>query len=126
MQAAVPSGPHCAFEVVSGKVYLVPCHRQPQQTQMQQFVIPAVECQQGTLLKLMGRAARAHGGHQDAEQCHTEQMPYLDGTRWREVKAVHVLGCCRLLASPLGPTAFPLVATCLVIAPCTTAVVLMA
>jgi len=63
-------------------------------------------------------------------QCHNEQTPYLDATSWRELKALHVLGCCRLLGSLLGPTArlaaFPLVATSLVIAPCTTAVVLLA
>lgn len=63
-------------------------------------------------------------------QCHNKQTVYLDATSWRELKALYVLGCCRLLGSLLAPTAhlaaFPLVATTLVIAPCSTAGVLMA
>ena len=97
---------------------------------MQHFVTLAEEGQQGNLLKVMSRAARAHGGHYDAGQCHNKQTPYLDATSWRELKALHVLGCCRLLGSLLGPSArlaaFPTIATSLVIAPCSTAVVLIA
>ena len=63
-------------------------------------------------------------------QCHNAQVSYLDATSWRELKALHVLGCCRLLGSLLGPiarlAAFPLVATTLVIAPSSTAAVLLA
>ena len=63
-------------------------------------------------------------------QCHNKQTPYLDAPSWRELKALHVLGCCCLLGSLLGPTArlaaFPLVATTLVIAPSSTAAVLLA
>lgn len=59
-------------------------------------------------------------------QCHNAQVSYLDATSWRELKALHVLGCCRLLGSLLGPiAAFPLVATTLVIAPSSTAAVLL-